>query len=95
MDRLKGLVPAGNVSPPNLCLLPDGIHSASLFGLYPEVLRVYGCLLLRAGVPHLPASEQAQNACSTSPVSAKGPLSLAVPVRLVAMVSSVVSFVGY
>ena len=35
------------------------------------------------------------NACSTYPVSAKGPLSLAVPVRLVAMVSSVVSFVGY
>ena len=56
----KAFISTGNVSPPTRCLSTDRIHSASLFGLCPEVLRVYGCLLLRAGVPHLLASEQAQ-----------------------------------
>ena len=86
----------GSVSPSTLCLSPDRIHSTSLFGLCPEVLRVYGFLPLRVVVPDLPASEQADNACSTSTVTAKESLSLAVPVGLIVMVfSSVVSFVSY
>src|SRR5918997_849411 len=86
------------MSLPIRCLSPDRIHITSLFGLSPEVLRVYGCLLfLRAGVAHLLASEHKRNnACSTPPVSAKGPSSHAVSTRsLIAMTSSSVVFVSY
>src|SRR5215207_4325530 len=56
----KTFISTGNISSPTRQLSSDRIHSTSFFGLCPEVLRVYGCLLLRAGVPKRLASEQAQ-----------------------------------